>query len=331
MPFIWNKNVISKINRQGLNECKKGVFYNSKKSNCSIYESGVQCYNALKSSNIFELHYSESTFLDTTYDFAIFNYHDVVNNWVTANDILRFNKPSFCVVTEVTYMSESSISRSPNFFDHYIVLDPSVSESDKIHAFPRPLKNFDDSNNKYPDIVTVGTFGFATEGKGWDSMIQNVNDNFDQAIIKINIPHATHVPYYISESILLELKYKASYIITKPDIKLELTHEYFSEDELIDWCSKNTINVFLYNRSSTCGFTAGLSAVTDQAIASGKPILVSSDPTFRHIHKYIKAFPEIDIKNAIIANVEGTSQMKRDWSSKSFCDKFEKIILQYKH
>ena len=37
----------------------KGIFYNSQKSLCSIWESGKMCYDALKKSNKYNLDYSE--------------------------------------------------------------------------------------------------------------------------------------------------------------------------------------------------------------------------------------------------------------------------------
>ena len=37
----------------------RGIFYNSKKALCSIWESGVMCYETLKQSKEFELDYTE--------------------------------------------------------------------------------------------------------------------------------------------------------------------------------------------------------------------------------------------------------------------------------
>jgi hypothetical protein len=73
-------------------------------------------------------------------------------------------------------------------------------------------------------------------------------------------------------------------------------------------------------------YLAGLSAVTDQAISSGRPLFVTNDRTFRHIHKYINCYPYIGIKKAIENTQEGILKMKEDWSSKNFLIKFEKIL-----
>ena len=74
-------------------------------------------------------------------------------------------------------------------------------------------------------------------------------------------------------------------------------------------------------------YSCGLAAVTDQAILSEKPLLVSDDITFRHIHKYIDCYPNIGLKEAIEKTKTGVLQMKQDWSSENFLEKFEKILV----
>jgi hypothetical protein len=70
-----------------------------------------------------------------------------------------------------------------------------------------------------------------------------------------------------------------------------------------------------------------LAAVTDQAIMAGKPILVTSDNTFRHLHKYLEYYPNINIKTAIEKNADGVEQMRKDWSEANFLQKFETLLL----
>jgi hypothetical protein len=114
-------------------------------------------------------------------------------------------------------------------------------------------------------------------------------------------------------------------VLKKPGIDIKITSDNYSKEELIDLCSKKTINCFFYNRQHM--FRSGLSAVTDQAISSGRPLFVTSDCTFRHIHKYIDCYPKIGIKEAIENTHDGVLKMKNEWSSENFLRKFEKIIL----
>ena len=308
----------------------RGVFYNSKKSLCSIWESGKMCYTALCNSKLFILDYSEEQILDTSYDFAIFNQHFTVNNWMTHNDILLFGKPTYCIVTEVS-LDGNPVSASPTFFSNYIVLDPTITETDNIHGFGRPLEDINISNNIIlsESKPKIGSFGFATGGKNWHKIVEAVQCEYDIADIHFNIPHGTHVPDYIHNQHVNEIYNECLKIITKPGIQLKITHNNFSKTELIKFCSENTINCFFYEREHM--FSSGLSAVTDQAISSGRPLLVTKDKTFRHIHKYMDFYPNIDIKTAIETSTINVSKMKYDWSSKNFLLKFETILIKTTH
>jgi len=281
----------------------------------------------LSKSTKYTLDYSEAETLDMSYDFAIFNQHFTVNNWMTENIIKTFNKPTFCVVTEVSF-STDPIQFSPKYFSHYIVLDPTIDETSCIHAFGRPIEEFHTSvvyetvSQYTPNIFS---FGFATPGKEWNKILEVVHNEFDNANIHFNIPKATHVPQHIHDDIITSIYNYSRVIITKPGIKLKITHDNLSKEELIALCSKQTINCFFYNRQHL--YSAGLAAVTDQAIASGRPLLVSGDRTFRHIHAYINHFPNISIREAIEQTQTGVLRMKDDWSSNNFMLKFEKILL----
>ena len=302
----------------------KGVFYNFPKAVCSIWESGRMCYEALKDSHLFELDYSESSQFDSSYDFVIVNQHDAVNNWISESHIKNYKGKTFCVVTEVSFQI-SPILQAPNYFQNYIVLDPTVEEGDGIYGFVRPLELYAITNTQYREVPRIGSFGLATYGKAWDVLIQQVHDEFDVAEIVFNIPTATFVPLDIQSAIIADLKNKASRIIKKKGISLEITSHNYTKKELIDFCSSNTINCFFYNRAHVC--PTGLAAAPDQAVSSGRPLLVSEDRTFRHIHKYIPHFPNITIKEAIASTKEGVLQMKNDWSTENFRLKFERILF----
>ena len=306
---------------------RRGIFYNSKKSLCSIWESGKMCYDALKNSTNYSLAYSEETTLDNSYDFAIFNQHFSVNNWISLEIIKKFNKPTFCIVTEVTF-GNNPVGSSPDYFGHYIVLDPTIRETNRIHAFGRPIEEFDLSNrNSEPtdnNIPKIFSFGFATPGKEWHKIVEAVQNEYDVANIHFNIPMGTHVGKETHQTHLMDIRVKCKHILRKPGIGLRITLDNLTKTELIKLCSTKTLNCFFYNREHI--YKAGLAAVTDQAIASGVPLLITTDCTFRHIHKYLDCYPNIGIKEAIEKNKDGVLKMKQDWSQSNFLVKFEKIL-----
>lgn len=320
----------------------RGIFYNSKKTLCSIWESGDMCYKALSGSSMYTLEYSEENYIDfdNLYDFVIINQHHCTNNWINIDIINRLkslNILTFCIVTEVGLTCDVIASNSP-YFHHYIVLDPTIIETNNIHSFPRPLEdscivNHQDDRvvlnemkeNVSASTIKVGSFGFATHGKDWYKIVECVHNEFDDAEIHFNIPRGTFVPVEIHDHHINEIKTKSNNIITKPGIILKITHDVLTKQEIINFCASNTINCFFYNRCFSYS-SSGLSAVTDQAIVSEKPLLVTGDLTFRHIHKYIDYYPNISIKDAIVKNVEGVKKMKEDWGCNNFLMKFEQIL-----
>lgn len=303
----------------------RGIFYNSKKALCSIWESGVMCYETLKQSKEFELDYTEDFEFkyEKDYDFAIVNQHFTVNNWITKEDVQKFGKPVFCIVTEVALQDENKIKFAPDFFTAYIVIDPSIEDYGNVYGFPRPLESAVHLTKNENKIPIIGSFGFATEGKRWDLILEQVAEEFEEAIVRFNIPGATHVPFYFNMHTIAIIKDSYNKLKNK-NIKLEFTMRDMNKEELVKWCSENDVNVFFYYREKT--HIAGLAAATDQAISSERPILVTKDPTFRHIHKYIDYYPNITIKDAIEKTQEGVKQMKEDWSSENFVNKFNYII-----
>lgn len=323
---------------------KRGLFLNSSKGVCSIHEVGLQCYDILRQSSAYHLEYSEgkggAPGDDDRYDFVIVNYHFVTNNWVTKDYLARIAKTSFAIVTEIGLKDDLvlDVHSAPRIFDHYMVLDPSVRERQGILAFPRPLDvvptkggGTETETEKRmargvvgsgEEVPVIGSFGFATWGKRWELIAEEVNNEFDVAKVRFNIPFATFIPD--SERSVAMIAAACREKITKPGIALEVTSRVMSRQELVDWCAENTINCFFYFRDHV--YTTGLAAVTDQAIASGRPMLVTKDRTFRHIHPYMPVYPDIGIRDAIHRTREGVLAMSKAWHRAAFLDKFEGIL-----
>lgn len=300
----------------------KGIFYNSQSAICSIYESGKMVYEALSKSDRYQLDYTEDNNFRNDYDFFVVNQHVTVNNWITPSMAQSFKGIKFCVVTEVNH-NGNPIGNIPGYFDYYIVLDPTIIDTDNVFGFPRPIEQSEISEYVDRGFPIVGSFGFATSGKDWHKIVEYVQQEFDDALIRINIPHATYVQN--NEDQINIIRERCKQVISKPGIKLELTSDYMDKEALIRWCSENTLNCFMYNRSDSQ--PTGLAAVTDQAISSRRPLLTTRDKTFRHILQYIKPFPEIGFREAI-ANNDSIEQMYNDWSQTNFHNKFFNILTR---
>ena len=192
---------------------------------------------------------------------------------------------------------------------------------------PRPIERFNDlPAYKELNVPVIGTFGFGTLGKGFEDVVAAVNREFDEAIIKLNIPFGTFTHSLDSvkqsnglttiEQIKLECEK-----LKKPGIDIRITHDFFNERQLVEWCSQNTLNCFFYSRNMP-----GLSAATDQAISSGRPLAVTENPTFRHVLQYITPYPRRILEQSIVVSTKEVMAMRDAWSPENFLNKFEIIL-----
>lgn len=324
MSVEWN---YEHILAYGFNKLMKlkGIFINTQKAVCSIHESGLMVFNCIRDSTNYSLDYFELKKTDlnipATYDFYFFNYHFSTTGWLDTKSIKKLPGIKGTIVLEIL-PNDPFVYCSPFDFDFYCVLDPSMTlKHKKVFAFPRPLDKYTGLlSTKENKIPIIGSFGFATKGKGFAHVVEAVNKEFEKAIVRINIPHGTYTDpsHKYAQELAAECK-----AIAKAGVEVVTTHEFMSKEELIYWCSENSLNCFLYDRKMP-----GLAATTDQAISSERPLTVSNNPTFRHVTKYLQSYPQLSLKKSIETSVPVVEKMKEEWSGKSFQLLFEKMLDQ---
>lgn len=310
-----------------------GLFINTSAANCSIYESGKMAYQALLLSNRFDLDYLElsedSLSQIGKYDFYVFNYHPVTMGWLDTRSVKNLPGLKATLVLE-TLPNDPFILCPKDDFDVYCAIDPTMSIEDiRVYAFPRPLEVPDQiASYTQTEIPIIGSFGFATPGKGFELVVDAVNREFNRAVVRINIPSST---YADDRTWLFYKKNYANYLadlcrtVAKPGIEVIVTNEFLTKQELINWCAGNTLNCFLYSRSQP-----GLAATTDQAISSGRPLAISGNPTFRHIHTYITPYPIRSLKQSILYSQLELEKIRQDWQPKNFALRFEQVLADFK-
>lgn len=301
-----------------------GLFINCPEARDSIFESGKMVFQCLVNSDEYSLDYIEidekSHTISAGHDFYIFNYHMVTMSWLDTRSIKALLPGiKMTIVLEVS-PNDPFVYCSPDDFDAYLVLDPTLKSSRKnVYSFPRPLEVV---SNLLPymvkDVPVIGSFGFATEGKGFEHVIDAVNKEFDKAVVRINIPYASYADASRNYAKQLAQMCKER---AKNGIEVIVTHDFMSKLDLIEWCGQNTLNCFLYDRNMP-----GLAATTDQAITSGRPLIISKNDTFRHIEEFIEPYPQQTLKEAIENTPRKVEKIQREWSPKKFRERFEKML-----
>lgn len=264
---------------------------------------------------------SDSRDLKSKYDFYIFNYHHYtmrnVEN-VLSRRFPNLNARTFCVVLEMV-KDDPFIFMNPPGFTDFIVMDPTMNRQEpNIHAFPRPLTNFKEIKRveTIPKCPLIGSFGYPTIDKGFHLIVKAAAKEFDSAHIRINLSKGTYTEERYRQEIENECK---KYL--RSGITIDFTDHYFNDEELIEWCSENTINCFFYTRS-----IPGLAAATDQVIMSGAPLAIGENTTFRHIHQYITPYPQISLRESILTSQAGIQRIRENWCKEKIVEKMRTIL-----
>jgi len=303
----------------------KGLFLNTAHERCSIHESGRMAYESLARSDRYVLDYAEVDLdnrrVPRSYEFYLFNYHDQTSMaWLDTGCVRELPGIKMTLVLEVA-PNDPFVRVSPDHFDAYLVLDPTVARvNSKVYSFPRPLEPAPplEPLPNYPSPV-LGTFGMPTLGKGFDKIVLAANREFDYATIRMNIPTGGYIPEGLQREVDGTIQTLSA--LAKPGIEVVITREFMDKAALIRWCSQNTLNLFLYDRSMV-----GLAATTDQAISSGRPLAVSANDTFRHIHTFLTPYPFRTLKESIACSQPEVMAMQQAWSQAAFARTFETLL-----
>ena len=162
-------------------------------------------------------------------------------------------------------------------FDFYIAPDPTLLlQNPVVYKTGRLVPKYSNSF-PIPSIPTIGSIGFGTPKKGFEKIVELVQSEFDEAIIRFNIPFASFGDNDGINAKAIAAACKS--FIKKPGIQLQVSHDFLNKNSLLDFLAQNTINVFLYE--DTGG--RGLSSTIDNALAVERPIAVSDSIMFRHL------------------------------------------------
>lgn len=301
----------------------KVLFVNQPLSQCGVYEFGKLTHKILNSFNgtkKYSFEYVEPKDSIELYNHkndcvaAIFNYHPMTMSWLNEHVIRDLNLPSALMMHDTRTVFGSSVVLHP---------DPSYITMGIDYKVGRPiLKPLEIK----PAVLqnTIGSFGFGTSYKGFNEVIHKVNQEFDEATIRFHIPLNTIIDSAGSHA--FSTRKKLEKIPIKPGIKLEFSHDYLTDEELLKWLGQNTVNVFMYRNSERTRDVC--SSVIDWAIAARRPIAVSNDIMFHHLHT---VEPSVCLCNntlkTIIAN--GTTPLEplyEEWTWENLYLDYERML-----
>ena len=291
ITYEWIINELKK--RQNILYISQKIGYsNNEKYHCGIGIRGKLNSDILKKSDKYNF---IQCFIDNTIDLEelvqkylpkviFYNYHSTTTPWIT-NDILRQKYLNIVHIMIHYDMHQHLIDTfNPNNFANFNYIltdDDTLKGRDNIFIVPRSIPMNDLFTEDYQvtnsNIPKIGFQGFAVPHKGIPRIARQVQDEFDDAILRFHIPFS----YYSDQSgdIVRHILNEVYSIITKPNIKIEVSHEFLTDEEIIRWLHENTINCYFNDYLDG----SGIASSPDYAIAARKPIAITRSHQFRHM------------------------------------------------
>jgi len=311
------------------------LFFNHTKKQCGVYQYGIRLFDILKKTedinyiyievNNFEEYKNAILSHSPNIRFIIYNYHGATMPWLNEHTIQK-------KVKNIGIPHESS----DHLFDIVCNIDPTAPETITRFSLPRPIyENIDEMLQNYipssesikefieyseEGISIFGSFGFGFDNKGFDKIVKMVNEQYDNAIIKFVIPHAFFDPNSSNTPIIM--KQKCIQSNTKSTIKLMITHDFFSTEDILKFLQSNTMNIFLYDTMSG----RGISSTIDYAISVKKPLGISNSYMFKNIYSDDICLYKKSINDCLNNSVNYYSKFLSEYSHKNMILKFKEII-----
>lgn len=307
------------------------LFLSHKEQSCGIQQWGQRAAKVLFTGQIkhqFEYREVESEqefrgFVSAINpDVIVYNYHISTMTWLNPGLLDEFRSRKQTVIIHEGFAHPENA----HSFDYYIYIDPemdiSPEYSHKVFKVGRTLLQYS-GEYRTNSVPNIGSFGFGFANKQYEYIAREVNKEFDDAVINMLIPYAKFGDASGDAARLSADRCRAE--IHKPGIKLNITHEFLPENDVLKFLAGNDINAFFY--ADMPG--RGMSSATDYALSVKRPIILTKSYMFRHINNHV--IPAINIENTTIKEVLnlGIAPLQpfyEKWSNKNFVKKFEDIV-----
>jgi hypothetical protein len=227
----------------------------------------------------------------------IYNYHSHTTPWVH-NPTLRkrfSNIVHIMLHHDIHQQIIDSYSARKYFgFKYLVTADPTLKGNDNVFLVNRLIPPHQPKSYIDKGIPIIGFQGFGPRHKGIHKIAEKVQEEFDEAVIRLHIPFSFYGDPEGNEARKRVAEVRD--IIKKPGIKVEASHDLLSTDEIVKFLSENTINCYFYDYLPG----AGLASSPDYALAARRPLAVTKSHQLRN---FIGLNPSICIEDNSLKDI----------------------------
>jgi SAM-dependent methyltransferase len=304
------------------------LYVNHKEAHCGVFQYGARVYDAIKQSAVFNFVYAECTNRSELVNGVklhrpvaiIYNYYPSTMPWLGAAIHDALPMPQLGTMHEVTQQRVDTADTV--LFDFHIAPDPTLLITNPIVFKTGRLIPMCTTHLPQPRTTTIGSFGFGTNGKGFTRIIEQVQQEFETAVIRLNIPFAA-----FGDSDGSGARAYAEHcrkLVTQSGIDLRITYDFMEPDDLLGFLEGNTINAIFYEENAG----RGIASAIDWALAVNRPIAITKSNMFRHVSN---ADPSIciedsSLKEIIKRGMAPLMEYKKEWTAENLCWDYERIV-----
>ena len=304
------------------------LFVSHRRAQCGVYEFGQLLSSALEKSREFSFRLVEcgnaadyhAAVKAHAPDVVIYNYHPSTLPWLDRRALAPHVMPHVGIIHEIT--QEVADNAESLLFDFVIGADPTLLlRNPRVFKTGRLIPSYE-NRSAPPAVPRIGSFGFGTPGKGFEALVERAHAEFAEAVIALNIPVSTFSDPNGEAARAIAERCRA--LVQKPGITLEISHDYLTQKQVLDFLAGNSLNAFFYEQTSG----RGVSSAIDCALAVSRPIAITRSSMFRHI---LSAKPSIFVEDSRLPDIlaRGLAPLApfaREWTAENIIWDYERIV-----
>lgn len=300
---------------------------NNSEENCGVHQYGKRFGNIASKSKKYNFMYfeinSESEFVSKYNEYKpqaiIYNYLSGTMPWLSDQIVSAVRE---------NHTKQYTIVHNSHYhgFDYYLHQNPyHPNVDDRNFALARPLFDYKKKVvTRNDDTLHIGSFGFGLTCKHIDKICELINDQLSYRKVQINL-HLTEAHFCPNLDVIAKIKNDCLNLITNDNIKLNTTHSFLSNEEILDFLASNDLNIFFYEKYQHYN---GISSTIDYALSAKTPIAISRSNMFSHIWD---VQPSICVENNSLINIINNGfgpleEKYNSWTNENFIHILENII-----
>lgn len=302
------------------------LFINGSTGACGVAQYGLNLFHILEVSAFFGWDYCEpksedelkEVMVHTNPSLCLVNYQALIGGFLA-------NAPFPWMPNPVLVYHDCQIDESK--WKAILFSDPTMEPHGKWHPIGRPLPGFSPNNKSRPRWEeyagpVIGVHGFL--GAWADRVVSRVKEEFQFATIRLQLPFSKFCdPVGVQASSMAQ---RCRDMIRGSQIKLEISHNFFEQPQLLDWLASNDLNCYM--RPPEMHWT-GVSSAPDCALSVRRPVSVNRCNAFRHLHD---CRPSITVEDSSLMEIIGNGlsplmPLYQKWSPENVRTQVEAVLL----